>query len=293
MLLFDNFVMKRYLWSEVSPDEAAVHIGTSRLNSGRWTSRHDHDFFECFWCLEGRGAYWLNGEEIELRRGDFWLVRSTDVHAFLARGTDPLVFTNVAVSAAVFERANYLDRSVHALWHGERRHVIGGSEVTSLDTLVQEVAASSRDALDALFFLIGLLRIVRRPLAFSRKSGMPRRLEEALVVGRSPEHLRGGLVRLRQLSGYSAEHLSRVFRKHLKITPTEWLNRERILHARRLLEATSLSVLEISLECGFESASHFHNEFRKRVKQTPRRYRTRLLEVSGLASERSDNLDNG
>ncbi|MGE9271474.1 MAG: helix-turn-helix domain-containing protein [Verrucomicrobiales bacterium] len=88
-----------------------------------------------------------------------------------------------------------------------------------------------------------------------------------------------GLPALIRVMGRSREHVTRSFRQHLGQTPTEWLNRERIERACLLLATTRLSVLEIALDCGFESSSYFHKCFRETMRTTPRLYRVNLMRI--------------
>lgn len=65
----------------------------------------------------------------------------------------------------------------------------------------------------------------------------------------------------------------RCFRKVLRLSPIQYLIRYRISRACHLLRDTSLSILEISSQCGFESPSYFTKMFRQHMGCTPREYR--------------------
>lgn len=56
-------------------------------------------------------------------------------------------------------------------------------------------------------------------------------------------------------------------------TPNQWLVTQRVLHARRLLEDTQLSIDQIARECGFSTAALLRHHFRRIVGVTPRDYR--------------------
>jgi AraC family transcriptional activator FtrA len=56
-------------------------------------------------------------------------------------------------------------------------------------------------------------------------------------------------------------------------TPNKWLTMQRVLHARRLLEDTNLSVDEVAEECGFGSAALLRHHFNKIVGVAPKDYR--------------------
>ena len=54
----------------------------------------------------------------------------------------------------------------------------------------------------------------------------------------------------------SQRELERLFVKELSTTPKKYYRKLRLEHARQLLHQTELSVLEVSLACGFSSAAY-------------------------------------
>jgi transcriptional regulator GlxA family with amidase domain len=56
-------------------------------------------------------------------------------------------------------------------------------------------------------------------------------------------------------------------------TPHRWLSMQRVLHARRLLEETRLTVEEIADQCGFGSAALLRHHFNRVVGVAPKDYR--------------------
>ena len=64
--------------------------------------------------------------------------------------------------------------------------------------------------------------------------------------------------------------LERLFRLHLGDTPSGFYLRLRLDKARQLLRQTDMSVLEVAVACGFESASYFTRCYRVRFERCPR-----------------------
>jgi AraC-like DNA-binding protein len=71
----------------------------------------------------------------------------------------------------------------------------------------------------------------------------------------------------------SSSHLARLFRKQTGMSVTTYLHQFRIALAKRQLIETNDTILSIALDCGFESAEHFHRIFKRHTDMTPRRYR--------------------
>ncbi|MNC64476.1 HTH-type transcriptional regulator CdhR [compost metagenome] len=57
---------------------------------------------------------------------------------------------------------------------------------------------------------------------------------------------------------------------HLDDTPSGFYLRLRLDKARQLLRQTDMSVLEVAVACGFESASYFTRSYRARFERCPR-----------------------
>ncbi|MWV18224.1 AraC family transcriptional regulator [Pseudomonas sp. L-22-4S-12] len=70
----------------------------------------------------------------------------------------------------------------------------------------------------------------------------------------------------------SRSHFSRAFKKATGMSPQEWSLDLRIRRAKDFLAAGSLSISQISLECGFADQSHFSRMFSKLVGVTPKRW---------------------
>lgn len=73
----------------------------------------------------------------------------------------------------------------------------------------------------------------------------------------------------------SQSSLERLFKKHLKITPYQYIQAVKMEGACRLL-AEGASVTDSALASGFSDVSHFIVCFRKRFEMTPREYAKRM-----------------
>lgn len=67
----------------------------------------------------------------------------------------------------------------------------------------------------------------------------------------------------------SVKMLEILFRRQLEITPAKYYLRLRLNAARKLLLDSRLTILDISIRCGFESQSSFSRCFRNRFGQSP------------------------
>lgn len=75
------------------------------------------------------------------------------------------------------------------------------------------------------------------------------------------------------LAGYSTHYFSRKFSQTFGMSFPEFLLESRLLHAKRLLASTGLSVKLIALETGFSQTSYFSACFRRLEGMTPLEFR--------------------
>jgi transcriptional regulator GlxA family with amidase domain len=115
-----------------------------------------------------------------------------------------------------------------------------------------------------------------------RSGGRPQRLEIAArygtgdarllaVLARMEENLEEPLAReaLAALAGVSIRQLERLFRSKLGFTMKDHYLRLRLDRGRALMTETAMPVSQVAVACGFVSASHFADAFRRRFGISP------------------------
>jgi AraC-like DNA-binding protein len=74
-------------------------------------------------------------------------------------------------------------------------------------------------------------------------------------------------------SGLARTRFAHHCRKLTNLSPMEYLQRQRVEKAKRLLADTEQSMTEIALECGFASGAYFASVFRRHAHCSPREFR--------------------
>ena len=85
--------------------------------------------------------------------------------------------------------------------------------------------------------------------------------------------------------GVSGRHLRRLFQEHLGVTPDGLARSSRTHFARRLLDDTDLSVLEIAFAAGFGSVRQFNRSCRDVFRASPRELRARRRVTDRLVAD--------
>jgi AraC-like DNA-binding protein len=151
--------------------------------------------------------------------------------------------------------AQFRDTMLKTIGIWQRRDFLGQLESQYLATglilsVLQGYSRKSSDSADEPEFLNWII------------SFMSLRLSEPLSV--SDMAARAGL---------SASRFSQVFRDHFGRPPHQFLLHLRIQRAQDLLRHTSLTMREISAQCGFSDVHHFAKTFKRLSGQTPGSYR--------------------
>lgn len=82
--------------------------------------------------------------------------------------------------------------------------------------------------------------------------------------------------------GFSQEHFCRFFKKNFRLSFFTYLNKMRIMKAEYLLLNTSLKIIDVAFESGFEDANYFATVFKKEIGLTPSAYRKKPNDITLL-----------
>lgn len=284
--------MDRFRFDEIAPSPSDAYLlARVTVPRGGRIRQHAHDFAEIHWVEKGEVEHRVNGVTVPIRANHLLLIRPTDVHGFECVGDGDFVFLVVAFRSKTLRhiRTRYF-RDVPSFYGGRGRLPI----TVELDSEQVRLAAAQAemlaDAPRTLFqlerFLLDLFFILESRASREVHPSCPDWLRRAYAALQNPEVLTGGVKAFKELCGRSEAHVSRACRQWLQETPSRIVNRFRMEYAAKQLAMTERSILDIAMDCGFDSLSHFYRLFRHRYSLSPNEYRIRNKSTGGGLSDR-------
>jgi AraC family cel operon transcriptional repressor len=241
---------------------------------------HVHNFYELLLIVKGSQVITVNNNEIILKESSLMMIRPNDIHS--KQYIDEGLHINLAFSKkTATELFNYLGKGFPKsliLDTGIPPHVL----LTSMEkAIVQnrlevltQVGIHGSEAIRTQLRILLFDLIVKYFVALKPKNtDIPDWLVVVLAEMKKRHNFISGLPALLKISGKSHEYLCRSFKKHLHITPTEFINEQRLNYATNLLIHSDKEIIDICFEVGFDNLSHFYHSFKKHFHTTPVTYR--------------------
>ncbi|MEQ4207978.1 AraC family transcriptional regulator [Actinopolymorpha sp. B17G11] len=280
-----------------------VLAGIYDLEGG--TEIHGHDFCEIAVVGGGTGRHVCAQGEEEVRRGAVFVLRPGAWHGFVA--CDHLVVANTCVSmSALRTDLGFLrdDPGVRdLLWtgplatgsHGVLRRRISATDaddtIAEIDLLRQRLAAPPTSPPAHRIVLLGqLLGVLGRiaggvagmdagadgdPSARAAGTVHPAVAAACAHLDTEPEHP-WQVADLARLVSLDPTYLTRLFRRHVGLSPIAYLSRLRAENAAGMLARTTLPVARVGALVGWPDPTYFARRFRSLVGLTPTAYRRHL-----------------
>jgi len=244
---------------------------------------HYHDFHEIMLVESGSGVHIFNDAPYTLTVGTVCFVRASDHHLF--ESVDNLRLTNVLYrSPQAFRflhdvgqflpQDHHYQQQVH--WQlspsllQQAQQCIAVLEQHANGTHAQQIAATESQFLH---LLILLYQACFQPLLRDTSENKINQLLEWLH-GHYSEEINWPEAADRFTLALRTLH--RQMKLQTGMTPQRYLNRLRLLEARRRLHHSDQSITDIAYACGFSDSNHFSTQFRREFSMSPKLMRNQL-----------------
>lgn len=223
----------------------------------------------------------------EVKAGEFFLTTTSMPYELRWKATSAANFVTMVVYIGLPVFARALEEADRSASQGPVLREIFGETDAALSSFLEQLRAELTTQRTGSALLVqGVAQALAVHLVRTYPAATATRREQrgglpAFKLRKVTEYLETHLdedvplARLAEEVGMSEFYFSRLFKKTTGFLPSHYLIRLRIASARRLLRETSKSMIEIGLQVGYSSPSHFAHIFRREVGVTPSQYRGR------------------
>lgn len=271
-------IARRY-WKDIASSGAAFFISKNMKQRRDPVPLHDHDFAEILLVSEGRAAHTVNRRKFIMEVAHLAMILPEDTHQVEALEDRPMSLIVVGFPTVLMREFRDRYPKDAAIWFPREgdcpAHIhLDDYQYQRFMEEFQWLSHAPRTKRVIDTFCLNFLRLLSMESEIEGFHRIPPWLRAALrEFSQNKDHPGGSLEHFFALCQRRPEHVSRVMREHMNITPSAWVNRHRIQNAARLLVVSNASVLDVAAECGFDNAGYFHRLFQKHFNTTPARYR--------------------
>lgn len=259
-------------------------------------TEHRHTTFELSLICSGSGIYRIGEKQVPIREGDIFFFSTNEVHCItevsdaeemrlLNLQFEPRLLWTAGETLGGYELSRFFPRQSRNISNRIPSNTPLAKQITPLIYDIKQEAIAHHDAYELMMkvSLLKILVILMREFSDNRNdTARPVRTDNYKSITNALDLIHqklGESITLNELAAkadMSRTYFCSVFKKLNGITPWEYINIKRIEKAKQLLRTTQKTVLEISLECGFNNLSHFNRVFLRITAQKPSDYRKHM-----------------
>ena len=247
---------------------------------------HWHPDLEYILILEGAMDYFVNGQTIHMEAGEGIFVNSKRLHYGYSKDNSDCSFLVVVVHPELLGEGTHVGGEyIKSKFGSETEDYIlltGRSDwqsvaLTCIGRIYEEMHSRTRNPLRLISQIASLCACIGDNIQPASTGRTDERSWLAVwsMTGFIQQNY-GSKITLDDIAASGSVCRSkccRLFSEYVGQAPNAYLTRYRINKSLEMLRETKMSVIEVSMACGFQSPSYFTQVFQKEVGSTPRDYR--------------------
>jgi AraC-like DNA-binding protein len=252
----------------VSSFEEDLGINVELKKEFKVSELHGHNFYELDIILDGKNKGKINRKEIEISKGDVFFLTPEDFHEYYEQGSLDILnihFASDTISKEIFSKV--VNSSLRHFHPSEKSF----SEISRLGKLLYELFTdgSDKEILSRLVECLLLLLINETGSGELSIADKSEDIQKAIIYLSTHFKENPSLSTVAKTVPLNERYFCKKFKEYTGDNYKSYLRKMKLRYARRLIYATSYSMLEIAERSGYQTQSHFNREFKEMYGVTP------------------------
>ncbi|MGN0493529.1 MAG: helix-turn-helix domain-containing protein [Acutalibacteraceae bacterium] len=243
---------------------------------------HRHDFYEFIYVIHSSCVHVVNEIESIFSEGEMIVLRPGDTHYFKSQTKDTSLLT-ISVTCEKFQKfiTPYNAKDVFFKQPHPIRMTLNMTERLYIENnlippMSRFIEFKKQHTDTVLCVLISIMFLKTSP--YNSEKPVENSFSQLMIQMNQPDNIKKGMDALFELTNLSSSSLYRLFKNKLKITPIEFVTKQRMQYAYDLISYSNQSLEDICEQIGYQSFSHFVLQFQKTYKKTPSAVRKEALD---------------
>ena len=244
------------------------------------TKQHLHEVLEIYYLKQGEIAYFANDTVYTVKEGNIIIIPPAVIHKTINSNAMP------RHRMLLYLQRSFLQEMRSAgfpLW--DSVSILHTTNYERINQIFSDLLAEYEHACDPTMLkalcseLVVLLhRKTELKQSVVSESAQSKQISQIITYINQEYAAELTLEQLASKFFLSPGHLSRIFKRCIGLTFSDYLREYRIKKAIELMADSKMNITEIALTVGFNSTNHFCKTFKALIKETPLQYRKRLLQ---------------
>lgn len=227
---------------------------------------HSHEYYEIEFIISGTGTYTVDGKTYDVKPGMLFFMTPANFHTL---DVCDCIMYNIMFSENMCD-LKYLSSTVSADFPVALQ--LDEIDLQFFEAVANELSKEECDANYA-FFLISTIigKLCRFAKCDEKRALSPVAMAELYILNNFRNNI--SLNEVAEYVGFSPAYFSAVFGKETGKNFKEYTNELKYDYAKKLLEFTTLTGVEVCMESGFDEYTNFIRRFKQRFGMSPGQYR--------------------
>jgi len=253
---------------------------------------HTHDYVEVVYMCAGQTVHIVNGQRVELRRGELLFMNQSATHEILEASEQDLAVNFIvlpefftSVLSFIGEEETPLRRFLVDCLCGQSRGMgylhFKVAEIVPVQNLIENLLfillkeTPNKRKMSQMTMALLFLQLMGHTETLNTQDQEQATIVRVLSYIES-HHVYGSLTELAELLHYDLYWLSREIKRKTGKNYTQLVQEKRLAQAVFLLKNTDRNVDDIANAVGYENMGYFHRIFKAAFGVSPRKYRMQI-----------------